>query len=115
MTSEKTLRCTISTKARSNYRNWLSCWAFQRTPVSHPPSSVGPARRQARRGACLEGGLQVALPLDVLGMSEESHRIEVTDPVAGAVSIATGIEVAPELAADGGDQHGGQLIFQRCS
>ena len=40
-------------------------------------------------------------------MSEESHRIGVKDPVAGAVSIATVIDVAPELGADGGNQHGG--------
>ena len=33
----------------------------------------------------------------------------------GGVSIATVIDLAPELGADGGDQHGGQLIFQRCS
>ena len=35
----------------------------------------------------------------------------------GGVSIATVIDVASELSADGGggDQHGGQLMFQRCS
>ncbi len=48
-------------------------------------------------------------------MSEESHRIGVKGPVAGAVSIGTMIDVAPEFDADGGDQHGDQLMVQRCS
>ncbi len=47
--------------------------------------------------------------------SKKGHRIGRNDPVAGVVSIATMIDVASELGADGGDQHGGQLIFQHCS
>ncbi len=114
-TFEKTLPCATSTKARSSCRSWRSCWASQRTPVSRPPLRDGPARRQARRGTCLEDRLQIARCWDGPARSDKSHRIGGKDPVAGGVSIVTGIEVAPELDADGGDQHGGQLMVQRCS
>jgi hypothetical protein len=37
------------------------------------------------------------------------------DPVAQGADLRITIDPALELGAEGGDQHGGQLIFQRCS
>ena len=63
----------------------------------------------------MKQGLLVSRRLGPNVDQEKSHRIGGNDPVAGAVSIATVIDVAPQLGADGVDQHGGQLIIQRCS
>ena len=86
-------------------------WASLRTPALHQLSSGGPARRRVRRGACLDGGLQVARRLDVLANQTKATGSE------GMIRWRGSIDVAPELGADGGggNQHGGQLMFQRCS
>lgn len=60
-----------------------------------------------RRGACREGRLQVALRLNVSANQTQATGSEGMIRFQGGVSIATMIGVAPELGADGGDQHGG--------
>ncbi len=47
-------------QSRSSCRSWPSCWISLGIQVSHPLSSDEPARRKARRGACIEDRLQVA-------------------------------------------------------